>query len=128
MRAYPIAVAAFLLWAGRGGRSVGGPEHDDHPGTGQDLGVVVTAPPNNTQVPIPPGTQQVEANSRSAASREPIKLLYVVDVSGAPIAPTGAEPRTGGRQRRRYDHGGGRLKRRGEAGETLDGEVSASWL
>ena len=129
MRAYPVAVAAFLLWAGPGWAVCGGPGPNTTtiPGTGQNLGVVITAPPNNTQVPIPPGTQLVEANCAiGSVPGQPINLLYVVDVSGSTdrtyMQQNGiqlVDANGDGVITALDDYNGD-----GEAGETLDGEIS----
>lgn len=58
------------------------------PSTQQSLGVAITSPPTNTLVPIPPGTQAVDANCAiGTVPGQPINVLYVVDVSGSTDNP-----------------------------------------
>ena len=125
MRAYPIAVAAFLLWAGPGWAVCG-------PG------------PNTTTIPSRPGPRRGDhvsphqhAGTDSSGYTAGRRQLRDREVPGSPstcctwwtfwrrhgtyIPGNGIQR---GHQRRRRDHCADNYNDAGEAGETLDGEIS----
>ena len=93
------------------------------PSTQQSLGVAITSPPTNTQVPIPPGTQAVDANCAiGTVPGQPINVLYVVDVSGSTDNPGNVDT-NGDNVINSADNWNGDAGDT-QNGETLDGEIA----
>ena len=84
MRRNLIVTLFTFLGAVQTARAVCTPSSTVIPSSSQTFGVAITAPPNSSQVPIPPGTQLVTANCAiGSVPGQPINILYVVDVSGS---------------------------------------------
>ncbi|MFN8546139.1 MAG: vWA domain-containing protein [Candidatus Binatia bacterium] len=115
--------AALVAWAGSPG-----PNSTTIPSTQQTLSVAITQPPDNSQIPIPPGTVQVNGNCGiGSVPGQPINLLYVVDVSGSTdlnyMVQTGI-PLVDADGNGTPGSPGDDFNGDGEKGDVLDGEVA----
>ncbi len=110
-----------------------GPNSVTVPSTAQLLSATITAPANNSQAPIPPGTVVVQGNCAitppltSCNQGTVINVLYVLDVSGStdrdylvqnhiPLVDANGNGIAG--------DAGDDFNGDGEAGDTLDGEIA----
>ena len=118
-------VSATVVLAGVFGP---GPNSTTISSTGQQLSIRITAPSDNSLVPIPPGTVQVQGNCAiGTVAGQTINVLYVVDVSGSTdldFMLQNGEPRVDANGNGTAGDAGDDFNADGERGDVLDGEVA----
>ncbi len=118
-------VSATVVLAGVFGP---GPNSTTVPSTGQQLSIRITAPTDNSVIPIPPGTVQVQGNCAvGTVAGQTINVLYVVDVSGSTdldFMLQNGEPRVDANGNGVAGDAGDDFNGDGERGDVLDGEVA----
>lgn len=76
-----VVAAAAIVHSGIFGP---GPNTEIIPSTDQPLTLTITAPANNDNIPIPPGTVTLSADvTVGAVSGQSVNVLYIMDVSGS---------------------------------------------
>ncbi|MCC6847522.1 MAG: VWA domain-containing protein [Deltaproteobacteria bacterium] len=110
-----------------------GPNSVVVPSTGQTLTATIAAPANGAEVPIPPGTAQVQGNCAissvqgSCNNATTINVVYLLDVSGSTdlnFLLQNNRPRVDANGNGTAGDAGDDFNGDGEVGDILDGEIA----
>ncbi len=110
-----------------------GPNSVVVPSTGQTLTATITSPADNAEVPIPPGTVQVQGNCAISSvqggcnNATTINVVYVLDVSGSTdlnFLTQNNRPRVDADGNGTAGDAGDDFNGDGEWGDILDGEIA----
>jgi hypothetical protein len=129
-RVSTVAVVAALFCAARAFSGVfgHGPNSVTIPATGQSLSVVISAPPDGSTIPIPPGSTQVQGSCAvGSVAGQTVNVVYVVDVSGSTdlnFLVSNNRPLVDANGNGVAGDPGDDFNGDGEAGDTLDGEIA----
>src|SRR5262245_1914664 len=117
-----VLLTAAALFAGPG------PNSQTIPSTGQSLSVLISAPPNGSSVPMPPGTAEVRGNCAiGSVAGQPINVVYAVDVSGSTdlnYMVANSIPLVDANGNHVSGDAGDDVNGDGERGDVLDGEIA----